>query len=184
MVLETDEPSVRACRQRAWRRQRRASRRQLCACCGRLFIPGRSDAAFCCQACRQLAYRRRRVAGIDAPRRPYAAPWRAFGSPGPPEHRDQARGSPWARPARGERQGDRYRRADRVGRPALYRLPAPRWRGLDDRSDRVAGGGRDAARRGCRGDDVAHHRAQIGVGERVGYGGRAGDRRSISRPLA
>ena len=40
-VRQADEPSPGALRQRAWRRQQRASRRSLCTCCGRFFVPGR-----------------------------------------------------------------------------------------------------------------------------------------------
>ena len=101
--METAQPSVGARRRREWRRQRRASRRQLCACCGRLFIPGRSDAAFCCLACKQLAYRRRRVSGEPAPRRPTGGPWRVFEAAGPPNTgaRVDARPGPALGPTRG-----------------------------------------------------------------------------------
>jgi hypothetical protein len=70
------ETTCEAVRKREWRARRRASRRQLCVCCGRLFIPARSDAAFCCAGCRQLTYRRRRVGAVDASARPTIAPWR------------------------------------------------------------------------------------------------------------
>ena len=109
MTSEMDETtSPGALRQRAWRRQRRASRRHLCLCCGRLFIPGRSDTAYCCPGCRQLAYRRRRVSGIDASRRPTDGPWLASASVGPP--------SPGRTPeaARGEAVGPRDRRTGKL----------------------------------------------------------------------
>jgi hypothetical protein len=92
MMSETDA----AMRQRAWRRQRRASRRALCVCCGRLFIPTRADAGYCCQACRQLSYRRRRLSGIDAPRRPTDGPWLASASIGPPNTGATAEAAPGA----------------------------------------------------------------------------------------
>jgi hypothetical protein len=57
-------------------------RLHLCVCCNRLFLSGRSDQAFCCPACRQLAYRRRRVSGIDASRRATTGPWLTSTSPG------------------------------------------------------------------------------------------------------
>ena len=95
---QADEPSPGALRQRAWRRQRRASRRSLCTCCGRFYVPGRSDQAFCCPACRQLAYRRRRLGGVDASRRPTIGPGLAPASSGPTEHRRHGRGRSWGRP--------------------------------------------------------------------------------------
>jgi hypothetical protein len=83
--MEAEEmASAGALRRREWRARRRASRRQECACCGRLFVPSRADAAFCCPGCRQLAYRRRRVAGVEASQRPRNGPWRVCSAPGPP----------------------------------------------------------------------------------------------------
>ena len=52
----------RACRLRAWRRQRRALRRQVCASCRLDFVPRRADAKFCSDACRFRAYRKRKAA--------------------------------------------------------------------------------------------------------------------------
>jgi hypothetical protein len=72
-----------AYRQREWRARRRASRRQSCACCAQVFVPGRADAAFCCLACAQRAYRRRKPTGVEGPRRAPEPPWRVSAPLGP-----------------------------------------------------------------------------------------------------
>jgi predicted RNA-binding Zn-ribbon protein involved in translation (DUF1610 family) len=85
-----------AMRLRKWRALRRQSRRQVCASCERLFVPNRSDAAFCCPACRQLSYRRRRVTGETALGRPWRAPWRVSEPVGAPNTGAAAPGAPEA----------------------------------------------------------------------------------------
>ena len=62
--------TANAYRLREWRRRRRANRLQICASCSAIFVPGRSDQAFCCPACAQRAYRRRKVSGEPAPGKP------------------------------------------------------------------------------------------------------------------
>jgi predicted RNA-binding Zn-ribbon protein involved in translation (DUF1610 family) len=75
MVAKTTE-SARW--QREWRRRRRASWRQVCASCGDVFVPSRRDAIFCCPACAQRDYRRRKASGEPASRRATSEPWRVF----------------------------------------------------------------------------------------------------------
>lgn len=74
--------TANAIRLREQRAGRRRERRQVCQSCANPFTPTRTDQAFCCPACRQLAYRRRRLGGIDAARRPTDGPWLAP-EPGP-----------------------------------------------------------------------------------------------------
>ena len=50
------------CAQRARRARRRREGRQVCAGCGKAFVPGRAGARFCENACRQSAYRRWKAA--------------------------------------------------------------------------------------------------------------------------
>ena len=61
------------------------------------------DQAFCCPACRQLAYRRRRLGGVDASRRPTIGPGLAPASSGPPNTGGTVEAAPGAAPARGRR---------------------------------------------------------------------------------
>jgi hypothetical protein len=56
------------CRLRAWRRRRRAERRQTCAGCRREFNPRRRDARYCTDACRFKVYRERLEAKAAAER--------------------------------------------------------------------------------------------------------------------
>jgi hypothetical protein len=49
--------------QRERRARRRRQRRQVCASCGDVFVPSRSDQAFCSVACKGRDARRRKNAG-------------------------------------------------------------------------------------------------------------------------
>lgn len=62
MASESDQATSNACRLREWRAKRRAQRRQVCADCGGIFTPNRSQARFCSVGCKQRSYRRRRSA--------------------------------------------------------------------------------------------------------------------------
>jgi hypothetical protein len=51
-----------ACRQRERRARRRRSRRAICADCGGVFVPSRSDAQYCSLTCKEHSHRRRKSA--------------------------------------------------------------------------------------------------------------------------
>lgn len=76
--------TANALRVRNWRRLRRESWRQSCACCHDIFTPNRRNQIFCSAACGQRDYRRRRAAGETAARKAPGAPWRDFGAERPP----------------------------------------------------------------------------------------------------
>jgi hypothetical protein len=71
-----------ACYQRIWRLRRRALRIEFCVVCERPFVPRRSDAQHCGNACRFKAYRARKKASERALARGREAPWQAPASAG------------------------------------------------------------------------------------------------------
>ena len=61
MVLEADETTVSALRQRERRARRRRSRQVTCATCYTVFVPTRQDTQFCTPGCRQKHYRHQKA---------------------------------------------------------------------------------------------------------------------------
>jgi hypothetical protein len=75
--------------QRARRARLRASRRQVCACCGDAFTPSRSDQAFCGPACKTRDARRRKAAGETVAGRRQPPPPFLEPTPAPAEPQDE-----------------------------------------------------------------------------------------------
>lgn len=73
--------------QRQWRRRRRAARRQICASCGEVFVPGRRDQVFCSPACKTRDARRRKASGEAPGQRPPKPPFRIHDEPAAPTPR-------------------------------------------------------------------------------------------------